>query len=228
MIRINLIAPEAARVRGGKSIFLLYAIFLLGEAGGLFFFQSSQEEHLTGIQSRNSSIDKEIARIKKKTAAVVTLEAEKEELEKQKAVLNTLVEGQDGPVKMLDELSRLLSPIEDPEEKLRVDNLGWNINWDPKRLWIDSFIENERAVKITGHARNYADASELVNRMESSKHFIHTKMPVSEAIIMAKYNDAKLIRFQIESLALYGPADVRRLASGELGKGKKKRRRRRH
>ncbi|MBU0552252.1 PilN domain-containing protein [Myxococcota bacterium] len=224
MIRINLLPAKSGGSGGGLKVLLIFIIVLGIEAVGLYSFQMSQEEELSQVQKTNTNLRAEIAKIQKETAQVEVLEAEKEELEKQKRVLMTLKEGQSGPVKLLDELSRILSPIEDPEEKLKARNMGWTVDWDQRRLWVDTFVEQSRVLKISGHARNNNDVAEFLNRLESSKHFVQTRLQISEAVELAQFNKAQFVNFKIESLAIYGPGDVKRLAVGELGVSKKKKR----
>ena len=219
MIRINLLpVRESERQKSGRQFLLLCAILIVGEIFGLFLVQSAQEDELKALQQQNSQISRKIKRLKKKTKAVTGLKAEQKELQQQKVVLDSLIEGQSGPVKMLDELSRMLTPITDPRTKLQVQSRGWNPDWDPKRLWIDGFVENSRGVKIVGHARNNEDLAEFLERLNSSRHFVNVQLNVSTAVEIASLNKAKLVKFNITALVIYGPADVRRLAAGTLGK----------
>jgi len=219
MIRINLLpVRESERQKSGRQFLVLCAILLIGEIFGLFLVQSAQEDELTLLERQNSQISRQIKRLKKKTSAVTSLKAEQKELEQQKVVLDSLIEGQNGPVKMLDELSRMLTPITDPKTKLQVQARGWNPDWDPKRLWIDAFVERSRSVKIVGHARNNEDLAEFLGRLNSSRHFVKVQLNVSNAVEIARLNKAKLVKFDITALVIYGPADLRRLAAGSLGK----------
>ena len=117
---------------------------------------------------------------------------------------------------MLDELSQMLTPIEDPARKLQVRSRGWNPDWDTKRLWIDQFLEKRRKVQIVGHARSNEDLAEFLERLNSSRHFVKVRLKESTAIVRAELNDARLMKFAIDALAIYGPGDVRRLSAGTL------------
>lgn len=227
MIRINLLpVREAEKKKSGKQILVLGLVLILGLVAVLFFVQSEADNDLLAARQRNADIKKDIDKLKKKTSAVADLQRQQAELEQQKAVLDGLIEGQTGPVKMLDELSRMVTPIEDPKLKLEVQQRGWNPDWDPRRLWIDGFVEGERAVKIQGHARTNEDLAEFLTRLGSSRHFVKIQLNVSEAVSMTNSDDSKMVKFDLNALVIYGPADVKRLAAGELGQGSKKRRRR--
>lgn len=232
MIRINLLpVREAAQKKSSRQLLVLFAVILLAEVGVLFFLQSEQEAALADVQTKNKQIQKKIKDLQKKTKAVADLQRQTAELEAQKAVLDSLVEGQAGPVKMLDELSRILTPVEDPKLKVEVEERGWDPDWDPRRLWVDTFVENQRFVKIAGHARNNEDLSEFLKRLGTSRHFIKINLNVSSAVERSDLNNAKMVEFDLTALVIYGPADVKRLASGQFeeagGKGRRKRRRKR-
>lgn len=227
MIRINLLpVREAEKKKSGKQLLVLGLVLLLVQVAILFFIHSETDGKLETAKAENRRIDNEIKELKKKTSAVADLQRQQAELEQQKAVLDGLIEGQTGPVKMLDELSRMLTPIDDPKLKLEVSQRGWNPDWDPRRLWIDGFVEGERAVKVQGHARTNEDLAEFLTRLGSSRHFVKIKLNVSETVAMANLDDTKMVKFDLNALVIYGPADVKRLAAGELGEPKGKRRRR--
>ena len=138
-------------------------------------------------------------------------------------MLKGLDEGQSGPVKVLHALTQLLRKIEDPEEKLKVQNLGWNPDWDPKNLWIDGFKEDQRQLRLVGHARTNEDLAEFLHRLNSSKHFVNVELLVSQSVELPSVENVKFVQFTIEAIALYGPADVAKLASGALQPAKKRR-----
>lgn len=227
MIRINLLpVREAEKKKSGRQLVVLGIVLLLAQAAVLFFIQSEAENTLATVKLDNKAIKKKIDNLKKKTSAVADLQRQTAELEQQKAVLDALIEGQSGPVKVLDELSRMLTPIEDPKLKLEVQQRGWNPDWDPRRIWIDEFLEEQRGVKITGHARTNEDLAEFLQRLGSSRHFVKVQINQSVATVKSHLNNAEMVQFDLNALVIYGPGDVKRLAAGQLGGGKKKRRRR--
>lgn len=221
--RINLLPVREAKKReSGKQFLLLAAVLLVAEAGGLFYWQSLKEDELAGVQSTNSKIQSQVDEAKAKSATVARIEAEKAELEKQKNVLDSLIEGQAGPVKMLDELSLMLTPVTDPIQKLAVEKRGWNPDWDPKRLWIESFREEMRRLKVNGFARTNDDLAEFLHRLNTSKHFVNVRLNVSETVEAGQVEGLKLVRFDLDALSIYGPADVKRLADGLIGDAPKR------
>ena len=71
-------------------------------------------------------------------------------------------------------------PTVDPDvlAQLRRDNPTsvYNPGWDPRRLWLTSFTESDRLVKIDGLARDGDDVSELARRLSLSVYFADVKL----------------------------------------------------
>jgi len=229
MIRINLLPiREAEKKRSGRKQLVVFAALILLEVAALYVYQDSQQSKYNRVAAKNAGIQAKITKIQKKTKDVDKLVRQEAALDAQKAVLDRLVEGQSGPINMLNELARMLTPIEEPKLKVSVAARGWNPDWEPKRLWIDSFEERSRGVLISGHARTLDDLAEFLGRLETSRYFVESKLRVSEVVEIASGNKstkAKLVKFDIQTLVIYGPADVQRLAKGTLGASKKKKKR---
>lgn len=225
MIRVNLLPSSKGGGGGdGRQFLLLVLVALIAQGGLLFYLQSEADNQLVAVQNKNAQVQNKIKKLQTKTKTVAALEKEKESLQRQKQVLNSLVEGQSGPARVLYALGTLLRKVEDPEEKLKVQNLGWNPDWDPKNLWIDVLQEKQRNVTIMGVARSNEDLSQFLHRLNSSKHFHQVELIISEATTIKDVKQHSFVKFTIKALALYGPADVRKLAEGKLGIKKKRRR----
>ena len=218
MIRINLLPiREAERQKSGRQFLLLALILLMGQCAFLFIVYGDTEQDLKNVKKRNSELTRTLKNLQKRTQAVTKLKAEQKELERQKTVLNGLVEGQSGPVKMLNELSMILTTIEDPKAKLRVRARGWNPDWDPKRVWVDKFEETNRKVKIKGLARSNEDVAEFLKRLNTSRHFVNVEINFSSATQVRELGDATFYQFEFAGLVIYGAADIKLLAEGKLG-----------
>jgi len=216
--RINLLPVKEARKReSGKQFLALMGIALLILVGVMYYWQSETEAELARIEGQNNKITAQLKEAEAKSKQIALMQAEKDELEKQKVVLDGLLEGQAGPVKMLDELSVMLTPVSDPIQKLAQEKRRWNPDWDPKRLWIMSFVESSRKLKIQGYARTNDDLAEFLHRLNTSKHFVEVRLNLSEMVELSAVPGLKLVRFDVDALALYGPADVKRLAAGDIG-----------
>ena len=218
MIRINLLPiREAERQKSGRQFLLLMLILFLGQAAFLFILHGDTEEELKTAKRQNRKYSNQLKTLKKQTKKIVELKAQRVELERQKSVLTGLVEGQSGPVKMLNELSLMITTIDDPKAKLRVQARGWNPDWDPKRVWINEFKETNRRLKIKGLARSNEDVAELLKRLNTSRHFVNVEINVSTATKIKELNNTTLYHFDFSGLVIYGAADIKLLAEGKLG-----------
>ena len=63
-------------------------------------------------------------------------------------------------------------------EQMKRDNPAevYNANWDARRLWITSYVEADRVVKLEGLARDGEDVSELERRLKLSDFFTDVKL----------------------------------------------------
>lgn len=226
MIRINLLpAHEATHKGAGQKFLLLMAIVLLAQAAVLFYVQSDAEDQLRNQQQANSRTEVELNRLREITKEIAILEEEKADLEAQKIVLDGLIEGKSGPVRVLYALAQVMARSETPEQKIVAQNLGWNPDWDPKTLWLESLVEQGRRVQLSGIARSNEDLAQFLRRMSSSRHFVNVELKITEAFPIRELGDARFVRFDIEAVALYGPGDVQKLAAGTLFQSQKNRRR---
>ncbi len=225
MIRINLLPQkETARRESSKQIVFLFIALMAVEIAVLCYLQFKQADLLKTAQAENAKTRTTIAEIRKRTAEVETLKSQKAALETQKRVLDQLIEGQSGPVKMLDGLAELLTPLDDSNSKFEAQNKGWNPDWDPRRLWLDHFVENQRHIKITGYARNNDDLAEFLHRLNGSRYFVNVTLNYSRLVEVAKLGKVKFVSFSIDALGIYGPGDVKKLVNGELGQNPSKNR----
>ena len=66
----------------------------------------------------------------------------------------------------------------DKLEQLKRDNPTevHNPNWDPRRLWLTSYEEVDRVVKLGGLARDGEDVSEFERRLKLSDYFYDVKL----------------------------------------------------
>lgn len=183
MIRINLLpqkrtgrgaAPEASQ----KWLLAVLAVILL-QVVGLFLFHQYKTDELNEQNQKNNELQAKINDIK-------ALVANHEEVKKALVVLRQredaiakLQAARSGPTAVLLELSRILTqgrgPTVDKERlaALKKDNplAVFSPTWDVRRIWLSSYTENERTVRIEGYARDGNDVSELAQRLRLSVYF---------------------------------------------------------
>lgn len=190
MIRVNLL-PQRRDARATATttqtsqrwlLFVLAAVVL--EVIGLFLFHQLKVEELETQVNKNEVLKAEIDNIKK-------LVANHEEVKKSLAVLRAredaiaqLQAGRSGPTAVLLEVAQLLTPgkapTADPDKlaQLRKENplAVYNPNWDSRRLWLTTYDERDRTVRIEGLARDATDVSELAQRLKLSVYFYDVTM----------------------------------------------------
>lgn len=180
MIRINLLPVKAMRRREAakRQIFLGLAVFAWMIALIVVFHGISNAE-VSGLQSTNQGLEKAIAQLKAEVGDYDVIKAQREELLRQRTAIERLERDRSGPVFVLRELSDILTPGRGPtydraryEEALRRDpNAGIDMSWEPKRAWIISYAENERAVTIHMGGKSDDDVAEFTKRLKLSAFF---------------------------------------------------------
>ena len=207
MIRVNLLPTKrgsrAASDASQRWLLLVLAV-VLGEVVGLFFFHQSKLEALAAQNQRNAQIQSQIDDIRK-------LVANHEEIKKDLAVLRAREEaiarlqaGRTGPTAALLELAQVLTsgkgPTADPDKlaELRRENplAIYNPGWDSRRLWLTSYIESERTVRIEGLARDGNDVYELAQRLKLSVYFYDV------TLLSGKKDTARDTKLELVTFAL--------------------------
>jgi type IV pilus assembly protein PilN len=110
------------------------------------------------------------------------------------------------------ELSEILTPRKGPtfdrpsyEERLRRDpNVGFNAGWDPRRVWLESFEEVQRKVRIQGSARTNDDVAEFLKRLQLSVFFAEvTPESTTQVGDGTGQGGAKRISFHLTARVVY-------------------------
>jgi type IV pilus assembly protein PilN len=185
VIRVNLLpqkkggpARGAPPAQSQQWLLVVLAVVVL-EIVGLLFLHQSKVKELAVQTNKNANLQGRIEDIKR-------LVSNHEEIKKTLAVLRAredaiakLQAARSGPTAVLLELAQLLTPgkgpTADPDKlnQLRRDNpnAGFNPGWDSRRLWLTSYVESERVVRVEGLARDGSDVSELAQRLKLSAYF---------------------------------------------------------
>lgn len=192
MIRINLL-PQAKRQiasagpGGAQTWYLIYAgasaafCLLLGV---IYFVFSSELEEKVAVNSRLRS---EIQTIQQRSARIEEVRAELERSRSLEAVVAEIQVEKTGPIRLLMEISKILStdggPTIAPEEleRLRRDNplAGYNPAWDPSRLSLRTFGEADddpALITLEGQGRTNEDVAEFLRRLELSELFSEVRL----------------------------------------------------
>jgi len=215
MIRVNLLPQkrEAARraaADAGQTWMLVVLGVMLLEIVGLIFLQKHKEDELKAITAENENIDAHIEKIKREIANHNEIKAQLKELRDREEAITKLQAARTGPTSTLLELSKVLTtgrgPTTDRDklEQLKRDNPGAvpNPNWDSRRLWLTSYLENDRNVRIAGQARDGEDVSELVRRLSLSDYFYEVRLlPATKTTDSVTH--IELVKFELAAKVRY-------------------------
>jgi type IV pilus assembly protein PilN len=213
MIKINLLAQKRrAESAPQKSQLWLVAVMVLfiAEVGGLIVFHSIKDAELQDQKRRNTELTAQIEQSKSSVKNHPEVLKKLEELRAREAAIGKLQAARTGPTAVLLELARILTPGRGPSvppdklSQMRRDNplAVYNMNWDPRRLWVTNFVEQARKVKLEGVARDGEDVSELARRMNLSDYFANVVLLPGK---QEKDQDTgvEVVRFSLEAEVKY-------------------------
>ena len=208
MIRVNLLPTRRAkRQEAGQRQFLAMGIAILATIGLVVFFHLDATTELEKVQHDNTLLQADVAKLKAELGDYDKVRGQREELLKQRKTIQSLESGRTGPVYLLRELSEILSPGKGPtfdrvtyEEILRKDpNAGFS-NWETKRVWLDSYTENNLKVKIKGAAKSNEDVAEFLKRLHASVFFKDVNL---DATAQASKGSVKYVNFGLSTTVIY-------------------------
>jgi type IV pilus assembly protein PilN len=221
MIRVNLL-PNRKVVRrkgeigdtggGGESQAWLAAVLgaVLLEVIVLLFVYKTKQDQLVQVQKHNQEVQANIDAIKREISNHAQIKAELKELRDREEAIQKLQSARTGPTATMLELSRILTAGRGPTverdklEQLKRDNPSAvpNVNWDPRRLWMTSYKEDNRVVKLVGLARDGEDVSEFLRRLALSDYFYEVRlMPAKKEI--DQVTKLELVRFEMSAKVRY-------------------------
>jgi type IV pilus assembly protein PilN len=217
MVRINLLPdrrqPGRRTVSTEPGQLWLLAVFgaILATGVACLFVQKMKERDLAAVLADNNVIQGQIDAINKQIADHPAITARLKELRDREDAIQKLQSARTGPTSTLLELSHLLTiggrgPTTDRDklEQMKRDNPTevYNVNWDPRRLWLTSYQEKDRVVKMAGLARDGEDVSELERRLKLSDYFTEVKLlPGSKITEPATHQE--LFQWQLSAKVRY-------------------------
>jgi type IV pilus assembly protein PilN len=213
MIRINLLPKAERKVATGGSnqlwVILYVGVSVVWCALLLVVYMISAGQ-LEEYEARNAQLSTKIEDLKQHSADLDTVKAKLDKSKRLEAVVQELERARLGPTNVMLELARVLSvggrPTVDPEQlaKLREENplAGFSPNWDPRRLWMTSFEEEERECHIRGMGKSNEDIAEFLRRLAISEYFEEVTLQKSEAD-RAQSGDARMIGFDVTCKVRY-------------------------
>jgi type IV pilus assembly protein PilN len=215
VIRINLLPEKRAAQRRtaaaeGQAWIVIVAGVFIFEVICLVLLQQSKYDELAKLQKHNQEIQANIDDIKRQIANRDEIKNQLKELRDREDAIQKLESARTGPTSVMLELSHILTPGRMPTvdrdklEQLKRDNPQAvpNVNWDARRLWLVSYDEVDRNVRLAGLARDGEDVSEFLRRLALSDFFYDVKMlPASKTTDPASH--VELVRFEVSTKVRY-------------------------
>jgi type IV pilus assembly protein PilN len=214
MVRINLLPEKRATARRASQPSQLWLIavaaIVVVEIAIAAVVQGFKSSQLQAAVADNARIQSQIDTIKKQIANHAEIKAKLKELRDRQEAIQKLQSARTGPTSTLLEVSKILTsgrgPTTDRDklEQLKRDNPSavLNANWDTRRLWITSYQETERNVKLAGLARDSEDVSELERRLILSDYFYEVKLLPGSKIVDATTHQ-ELVKFELSAKVKY-------------------------
>jgi type IV pilus assembly protein PilN len=216
MVRVNLLPDkkQTARRSSAAEPTQLWLVAVLGAFVGTIvvclFIQKMKQDELREILAENGRTQSQIDTIKKQIADHDQIKLRLKELRDREEAIQKLQAARTGPTSTLLELAHVLTPGRGPTadrdklELLKRENPDevYNANWDPRRLWLTSYQEVERTVKLSGLARDGEDVSELQRRLKTSDYFAEVKLRPGAKVVDPQTKQ-ELFKFELSAKVRY-------------------------
>jgi type IV pilus assembly protein PilN len=217
MVRVNLLPDRrqaARRASGGTDMSQLW---ILGVFGAVvfaivicLFVEKVKQDELTTITRENQNTQGQIDSIKQQMANHEEIKTKLKELRDREEAIQKLQSARSGPTSTLLELAHVLTPGRGPTtdrdklEQMKRDNPSevYNANWDTRRLWLTSYQETDRTLKLGGLARDGEDVSEFERRLKLSDYFTDVKLLPGQKTIDAQTHQ-ELFKFDLSAKVRY-------------------------
>ena len=207
MIRINLYPtkPIKKKERAG-AVDILVFVLVLAVCGAVVWIVNGSISEKVETQNRTNNVKKmKIDSIRQEIKDHDQIKRQLQEIEAREKIIQDLIAARTGPVQMLVELSNILSigkgpsirPDEYKEMLQHAPSSGFNPEWDPRRLWLQEFEEEDRAVIVRGEAMSNEDVGEFLRRMKISKYFFNEEL-VKTKQEKADGSSAMIVAFEIK------------------------------
>ncbi len=147
MIKINLLPIRAARKRESvKQQLILFSVLLVGTAVGLYLWYSSVAGQIDDKKHQIKTTEQQIEQYKKAIGEVEKYKGLEEALDRKLKIIENLIKGKTGPVKVLDRLSQII----------------------PKQVWLVKWDEKGGGVTIEGEAINNKYVAQFITILKDS------------------------------------------------------------
>ncbi len=184
MIRINLLAVEreakkkTATFQSGQKVTLACGLVLLLTAGGVGwrYWLLTRESNQLDTDIANSQA--EATRLHGIIQQVQVFEQQKAQLQQRVVLIEQLRKSQNGPVHMLDQVSRSLPPM----------------------LWLTEMKQEDNTVTIDGKSTTQTGVSDFVGNLESSGYFKKSVDIVSSQADTPTAQAPEIVKFSLKAV----------------------------
>ena len=183
MIKINLLPqrrPKRVADPGQRDVGIGVLALLLAGVATFMLVQRPEQKKLDDIKATNAELEAGLARRKDKIRDLNELKAAVELAETRTKAIQKLLDARAVPAHMLHELGEILTPGRLPtmtkdmaakvNDPLR-DTYKFQLDWDPKHVWITRFAEKQGVFTLEGGAESDGDVSQLLKRLQASAYF---------------------------------------------------------
>lgn len=159
MIRINLLPVRAAQKKERlRSQLTILALTVFGAFAVCVLVWMSLSGKVNDVQAEIAAKNAEIARLKKTIGEVDQFKKLQKDLRGKLDILATLKSNRSGPVRLLDELSKLI----------------------PEKVWVSSFSESAGAISISGAGLTEESVANFMRKLEESPYYMDVELDVLE------------------------------------------------
>jgi Tfp pilus assembly protein PilN len=233
MIRINLLPTRKKTKRkktsstkiAARPILLLgFLIFAAGMVS-LYMWYEQLEAQSVKEATKTRDLKQKVEELEKVKQTMEERERSQQILAQQNFIFDELRYDKIGPPGALLFMSYILSKTEDnsfnAQELQSQEDNGWNVSWDPARLWVTSFVEEDKVIEIKGEAMEHEDVTEFYRRLDSSIYFYDVAPDVQELHFAEKLN-LRYVSFKVLCKLNYDlegiPREGNQIGAGKGGK----------
>jgi type IV pilus assembly protein PilN len=219
MIKINLLPVKQDRRReAGRNQLLIGSLAIVVEIIIAALLYLGANASLTEQKNANISVQTQVDRIEKQVADHQQILADIAEYEKRQEAIDNLEAARTGPAFVMIELSNMLSKNGRPnvdhnkyQQMIQMNpTLAFDESWDYRRLWLDSFAEQDKSVRITGQGITHEDVAELLRRLQLSSFFVSNELvatnlakPTIEVKDFPLENVDEVVHFELHAKIVY-------------------------
>ncbi len=145
MIRINLLPIKAARKREYvKQQLVLLVVLIVGTLVGLYLWHDAVKGKIDSKKKEIAQIQRDIEQYNKAIGEVNQYKQKQEELNRKLGIIDSLIKGKTGPVRVMDLLSQRI----------------------PQKVWLTGWEEKGGFVKVSGEALSLADLGDFLKALK--------------------------------------------------------------